>query len=89
MTYQQTNCDLFFFSLYQEDTMQIIERMPEIRNNISQVSDNDHSIPCNATTQLFVQDVMALTFERNVVKIYLAEKEFLDITMSEISASTS
>lgn len=69
--------------------MQIIERMPEIRNNISQVSDNDHSIPCNAITQLFVQDAMALTFERNVVKIYLAEKEFLDITMSEISASTS
>lgn len=51
MTYQQTNCDLFlFFSLYQEDTMQIIERMPEIRSNISQVSDKDHSIPYNATT---------------------------------------
>lgn len=44
------NEDAILFSLYQEDTMQIIERIPEIRNNISQVSDNDHSIPCNATT---------------------------------------
>ena len=50
MSYQRTNCDLVFFSLFQEDTMQIIERMPEIRSNISQVSDHDHSISCNATT---------------------------------------